>query len=93
MARRLHKNSVRILSSNLTGKLSYSLYIFVVKTLRQWCDELLPGDMIALKCESALADKQYKIYSKWADKKESVYEWKKNNELKCFTFYKKINVE
>ena len=81
------------LTTSLTGDLDYKNYFFVMHGVRQWCDELDPGDMIAVRCESAMPDKQYAAWKKWFDKKESKYGWIANPELKCFTFYKQRTVE
>jgi len=93
MANRKRKKSVQILTTYLTGNLNYKAYFFVLRTLRQWCDALVPGDMVAVRCESAMPDKQYQAWNKWFNKKESTYAWRGNPELKCFTFYKQRNVE
>ena len=82
------------LTTYLTGDLSYKNYIFsVMPIIRQWCDWLEPGDMIAVRCESASPDKQYSVWKKWFDKKETKYNWRSNEELKCFTFFKQRTVE
>jgi hypothetical protein len=49
--------------------------------------------MIAVRCESASPDKQYSVWKKWFDKKETKYNWRSNEELKCFTFFKQRTVE
>jgi hypothetical protein len=94
MANRKRKKYVQTLTNSLTGDLSQKNYLFsVMPFVRQWCDELAPGDMIAVRCESALPDKQYAVWGKWFSRKETKHGWKANPELKCFTFYKQRNVE
>ena len=93
MANRKRKKYVQTLTNSLTGDLDYKAYFFVMRTVRKWCDELVPGDMFAVRCESALPGKQYQAWDKWFRKKETKYAWVGNPELKCFTFYKQRNVE
>jgi hypothetical protein len=93
MSQRLRKRCVQTLSANLTGDLELTDYRLVINTLRKWCNELEPGDMLAFKCESSEPDKQYQVWGKWLERKESKYYWKGNPELKCFTFYKQRYVE
>jgi hypothetical protein len=42
-----------------------------MKQVHQWCDELLPGDMFVFNCESALPQKQFRVWERWLSKKES----------------------
>jgi hypothetical protein len=93
MQKRTRKQSVKRLGQNLTGKVTLHFYRTVINTLRQWCEELDPGDMIAFRCESADPDKQYRVWGKWLERKDSKYEWMGNPELKCYTFYKQRYVE
>jgi hypothetical protein len=64
-----------------------------MKQVHQWCDELLPGDMFVFNCESALPQKQFRIWERWLSKKESGYTWVSNPELLSFYFYKHVNLE
>jgi hypothetical protein len=93
MEKRGRRACVKRLGQNLTGKVTLHFYRTVIDTLRQWCDELEPGDMIAFRCESAYPDKQYRVWGKWLERKDSKYQWVGNPELKCYTFYKQRYVE
>lgn len=93
MKKRGKRACVRRLEQSLTGKVTLDFYRIVIDTVRQWCDDLAPGDLIAFRCESANPDKQYYVWGRWLLKKESKYKWVSNPELKCFTFYKKTYVE
>ena len=86
--KRTKRKSVQKLNASLTGSLDYTAYRFVINTLRLWCEQLEPGDMLAFKCESAKPDKQYLVWGKWLKQKDSKFAWKGNPDLKCFTFYK-----
>lgn len=84
---------MKILDTYLTGSISCKEYSFVMKHIRRWCDELAPGDMIAIRCEGAMADKKYEVWGKWFLKREQQHAWKQNPQFNCFTFYKQRYVE
>jgi hypothetical protein len=81
------------MSSTLTGKLTLPLQKLLIEKVRQWCDEIPPRDMIALRCESAAPDKQYRVWKKWLTTKEKPYGWSCSDEYKAFYFYKHVNLE
>jgi len=86
------KKSVSRLSSNLTGKFGSRTQAIAIRQVRQWVDELPAGDMIALRCESALPDKQFRVWKKWFAKHEDI-RWEIKEEFKAFWFYKSSPIE
>jgi hypothetical protein len=86
------KKSVSRLSSNLTGKFGPRTQAIAIRQVRQWVDELPAGDMIALRCESALPDKQFRVWKKWFTKHEDI-RWEVKEEFKAFWFYKSSPIE
>jgi len=86
------KKSVSRLSSNLTGKFGPRTQAIAIRQVRQWVDELPAGDMIALRCESALPDKQFRVWKKWFTKHEDL-RWEVKEEFKAFWFYKSSPIE
>jgi hypothetical protein len=92
--RKLKKRKrVQQLNSSLTGKLTLRLQKQVIQQIRQWCNELPDGDIIGFVCESALPEKQFRVWEKWLKIKESPYGWESNPELLSFYFYKHVNLE
>ena len=86
------KKSVSRLSSNLTGKFGPRTQAIAIRQVRQWVDELPAGDMIALRCESALPEKQFRVWKKWFEKHEDL-RWEIKDEFKSFWFYKSPSIE
>jgi hypothetical protein len=86
------KKSVSRLSSNLTGKFGPRTQAIAIRQVRQWVEELPAGDMIALRCESALPDKQFRVWKKWFTKHEDI-RWEVKEEFKAFWFYKSSPIE
>lgn len=86
------KKSSRRLSSSLTGKFGVKTQAIAILQLRKWIEELPPGDMLTLRCESAEPDKQFRVWKKWFRKYEDA-RWEINEEFKSFWFYKSISVE
>lgn len=81
------------MSLNLTGKLTLPNQKLLVQKLRQWCDELPIKDMIALRCESAKPEKQYRIWKKWLLNREAPYGWSFSDEHLALYFYKHTPIE
>lgn len=50
-------------------------------------NELPEGDSICMRCESAVPDKQFRVWKKWFTKHEDV-RWEISEEHKSFFFYK-----
>ena len=92
LKRKTKKKGVRRLDSYLTGKHANLVQSIGVYKLRNWVQELLPGDSIALRCESAQPDKQFRVWKKWFERKEAI-EWNINEEFKSFFYYKKRPVK
>lgn len=87
LKRKTKKKRVRRLDSHLTGKHANLVQGIGVYKLRDWVEELSPGDSIVLRCESAKPDKQFQVWKKWFQRKERVV-WKPNEEFKSFFYYK-----
>ena len=87
LKRKTKKRRVRRLDSCLTGRHANLVQGIGVYKLRDWVQELLPGDSIALRCESAKPDKQFRVWKKWFQRKE-VAGWDINEEFKSFFYYK-----
>ena len=87
LKRKTKKRRVRRLDLSLTGKHANLVQGIGVYKLRDWVRELPPGDSIALRCESAKPDKQFQVWKKWFQRKESVT-WEANEEFKSFFYYK-----
>lgn len=86
------KRIVRRLSLNLTGKFGPKTQALAIRQVRQWMLELPPGDSICLRCESALPDKQFRVWKKWFTYHEDS-KWEISDEHKSFFFYKSMLVE
>jgi hypothetical protein len=83
------KNSrVRLLDMSLTGKIGIRLQMMAMRQVRQWVKELPVGHSIAMCCESALPDKQFRAWKKWFERREDKG-WEINSEYKSFFFYKR----
>ena len=87
MNRRL-TTRVRRLDMSLTGKFGPKTQAIAIRQVRQWLNEIPAGDSICLRCESTLADKQFRVWKKWFEKHEDVA-WEISEEHKSFFFYKK----
>lgn len=87
LKRKTKKRRVRRLDSYLTGRHANLVQGLGVYKLRDWVQELMPGDSITLRCESANPDKQFRVWKKWFERKESA-EWDINEEFKSFFYYK-----
>lgn len=84
----LKKNRrVRLLNLSMTGKFGPKTQAIAIRQVRDWMKEIPIGDSISLRCESCLAEKQFKIWKKWFLKNES-NEWEINDELKCFFYFR-----
>jgi hypothetical protein len=89
--RRKNKRT-RHLDTNLTGKAGNVYQAFTIRILREWIEFIPPGDSIAIRCESAKPDKQFRVWKKWFLKHEDK-NWDVLEEDKSFFFYKKKYVE
>jgi hypothetical protein len=88
LKRKTKKKRVRRLDSYLTGRHANLVQGLGVYKLRDWVQELMPGDSITLRCESANPDKQFRVWKKWFQRKEAIG-WDINEEFKSFFYYKK----
>jgi hypothetical protein len=87
LKRKTKRKNVCRLDSSLTGRHSNLVQSIGVRKLRNWMQELPPGDSLVLRCESAKPDKQFQVWKKWFQRKESVT-WKAHEEFKSFFYYK-----
>jgi ribosomal protein L37AE/L43A len=71
----------------LTGKFGPRTQAIAIRQVRQWVEQLPPGDSICMRCESALPDKQFKVWKQWFKKHED-YRWEINDCHRSFFFYK-----
>lgn len=79
---------VRRLDMSLTGKIGNSVQAIAIRQVRQWVDELPKGHSLTMCCESALPEKQFRVWKKWFETHEDVL-WESNEEFKSFFIYKK----
>ena len=86
---RRKKRSVAKLDKSLNGTLGLKPQIIAMRQVRQWVDELPKGESIALRCESTVPDKQFRVWKKWFTKREDI-RWEISEEHKSFFFYKSI---
>ena len=80
------------LNMNLTGKDCNRTQAIAIRLVRSWMQEIPYGDSIVIKCESAEADKQFRIWSKWFKKHEDL-NWGILKDEKAFIFYRSRFVE
>lgn len=87
MNERKRKRTTHRLATNLTGKFGNRTQALAVRQVRIWADELKPGDMLVINCDSALPEKQFRVWKKWFEKHEDLnFEVKEN--FKAFWLYK-----
>jgi len=86
------KKSVSRLSSILTGKLGTRVQAIAVRQVRQWIIEIPGGDSVCMRCESALPDKQFRVWKRWFLSHEDP-RWEISDEYKSFFFYKPRVIE
>ena len=92
LKRKTKKRRVRRLDSYLTGRHANLIQGLGIYKVRDWVKELLPGDSIVLRCESANPDKQFRVWKKWFERKEAT-EWVVNEKFKSFFYYKPRHVK
>ena len=79
---------VRLLDISLTGKIGNGVQAIAIRQVRQWVSYLPKGHSIALRSESALPEKQFRVWKKWFERHEDIA-WEVNEEYKSFFFYKR----
>jgi hypothetical protein len=87
LKRKTKRKNVRRLASCLTGRHLNRIQAIGIQQVRQWMQELSPGDSITLRCESAKPDKQFRVWKKWFQRWEDS-RWDINEEFKSFFYYK-----
>jgi hypothetical protein len=84
---------VRRLDMSLTGKIGNRVQAIAIRQVRKWVDELPYQHAITLICESALPEKQFRVWEKWFKRHEN-FNWEISKTHKSFYFYKsKCSVE
>jgi len=76
----------------LTGKLGPKTQAIAIRQVRKWMKEIPEGDSICMRCESALPEKQFRVWSKWFKKHEDLT-WEISREHKSFFFYRSPSIE
>jgi hypothetical protein len=79
---------VRRLDMSLTGKIGNGVQAVAIRQVRSWVSDLPKGDSITMRCESALPEKQFRVWKKWFERHEDMC-WEINIDYKSFFFYKK----
>ena len=82
------RTRVRRLASSLTGKIGNRVQGIAIRQVRKWVDELPKGHSLTLRCESAVPEKQFRVWKKWFERREDI-RWEINEEHRSFFFYKK----
>ena len=78
----------RQLDTSLTGKIGNGVQAIAIRQVRQWMTILPVGDSMSFRCESAEAEKQFRVWMRWFQTHEPGV-WEINAEHKSFFFYKK----
>lgn len=73
------------LNANLTGVFGPKAQAIAVRQMRYWTNIVPRGDILFFRCESALPEKQFKIWSRWFQRHESK-DWIINSEFKYFLY-------
>lgn len=81
------KKSVARLHKNLTGTFGNQVQAIAIRQVRAWIDQLPPGDFLYMRCESALPEKQFRVWERWIKRHEKT-EWFIDEKEKVFIFYK-----
>ena len=63
-----------------------------MRSVRAWYDEIPEGDSIAIRCESAEPEKQFRTWAKWFSKREDK-RWQIVPEHLSFFMYKPIKMD
>lgn len=77
---------VRRMDMNLTGKHGNKSQAIAVRLLREMPFWIPKGDSLFFLCESAKADKQFRVWKKWFSRWEN-FRWEPDEENKGFFFY------
>ena len=77
----------RLMDSSLIGKSAMKPQLKAMYQIRKWMKEIPVGDSINLRCESALSDKQFRVWKKWFEKHEDP-NWIANPKWKTLFFYR-----
>jgi len=85
--KRRKNGRARRLDINLTGKTGNLTQAIAIRFTRQMQTWIPPGDSVAFRCESAKADKQFRVWKRWFLKHEPGY-WVIDEEHKAFFFYR-----
>ena len=80
---------VRQLDTFLTGKIGNGIQAIAIRQVRKWVEELPIGHSLTMRCESALPEKQFRVWQQWFKKHEDIA-WEANEEYRSFFIYKKL---
>lgn len=81
------KKSVARLANQLTGTFGNQVQAIAIRQVRTWIDQLPSGDFFYMRCESALPEKQFRVWQHWIKRHEKT-EWFIDEKEKVFIFYK-----
>ncbi len=77
---------------NLTGRSGNLPQALAIRFLHDCISYIPRGDSLVLRCESALPDKQFRVWKRWFETHEDPA-WEISEEYKSFFYYKKNSVE
>ena len=75
------------MDSSLTGKEGNRTQAIAIRQVRKWAEEIPVGDSMTLRCESAVPEKQFRVWKKWFEKHEDP-NWIANPKWKTLFFYR-----
>ncbi len=78
---------VRRLDMCLTGKSGNLPQALAVRFMRECLTYIPVGDSLAMRCESAVPDRQFRVWSRWFQRHED-RRWQIIEDQKAFFFYK-----
>jgi hypothetical protein len=71
----------------LTGKSGNLPQALAVRFMRECLTYIPVGDSLAMRCESAVPDRQFRVWSRWFQRHED-RRWQIIEDQKAFFFYK-----
>ena len=75
------------MDSSLTGKEGNRTQAIAIRQVRKWAEEIPVGDSMTLRCESAVPEKQFRVWKKWFTQHEDQV-WQVSDEHQSFFFYR-----
>jgi hypothetical protein len=77
---------------NLTGKHGNQLQAIAIRFTRQMQTWIPEGDSVYFLCESAIPEKQFRVWKRWFLRHENK-QWEINDTDKSFFFYRSKDLE